>query len=299
MSTVRVIARLDIKGPNLVKGIHLEGLRVLGKPQDFAGKYYLQGVDELIYIDTVASLYGRRNLLETVKKASGNIFIPLTAGGGVRSIDDIRQLLRAGADKAAINTAAIANPALIKEASRVFGSQCIVVSIAAKSRDHGRYEALTDNGREKSGKDVFDWAREAVDLGAGELLITSIDREGTGKGYDLDLVQTIATAVPVPVIACGGAGKKEHCLEVIRQARADAVCASSIFHYFRLQEITSSEHFQEEGNVEFIKSTRGSTQFMDQRMQPIDISDLKHYLVGQGIACRQLQGGGAAYVRVS
>lgn len=290
MAAVRIIARLDIKGPNLVKGIHLEGLRVLGKPEDFASRYYAQGVDELIYIDSVASLYGRQNLLDIVKRASANIFIPLTAGGGVRSIEDIRQLLRAGADKVAINTAAIGNPSLIKEASKVFGSQCIVVSIAAKERGKGRYEAFTDNGREKSGKDVFEWAHQAVDLGAGELLITGIDREGTGKGYDLDLIHTIASAVPVPVIACGGAGKKEHCLEVIRQGSADAVCAASIFHYHRLQELTSADQFQEEGNVEFIKNSRGSVNFMNQRMQPVDISVLKEYLVCNGIVCRQIEG---------
>ena len=288
MPSVRVIARLDIKGPNLVKGIHLEGLRVLGKPEDFAEKYYAQGVDELLYIDVVASLYGRGNLLDIVKRASRNIFVPLTAGGGVRTVDDVRQLLRAGADKVVINTAAIADPALIKEAARVFGSQCIVVSIAAKHRGQGRYEALTDNGREKSGKDVLDWARQAVDLGAGELLITSIDREGTGKGYDTALVRAVAQAVGVPVVACAGAGTKEHFLEVLAQGRADAVCAASIFHYCRLREIIDGSKFLEEGNIEFIKSARGPLNFMNQRMRPVDIPTVKEYLSSQGICCRRI-----------
>lgn len=283
---IRVIPRLDIKGPNLVKGIHLEGLRVLGKPEDFATKYYLQGADELIYIDAVASLYGRENLLEIVRKAVQHIFVPLTAGGGIRTIDDIRNLLRAGADKVAINTAAIHNPEFIKEASRIFGSQCIVVSISAKARGNGKYEALTDNGREKSGKDVFDWVKEAVDLGAGELLITSIDREGTGKGYDIDLIKHIANAVPVPVIACGGAGQLNHFAECITQGQADAVCAASIFHYYRLKEIQSNEDFGDEGNVEFIKQSRGPLDFLKSRMQATDISTLKAYLIKAGIECR-------------
>ncbi len=289
MTSIRIIPRLDIKGPNLVKGIHLEGLRVLGKPEDFATKYYLQGADELIYIDAVASLYGRENLLEIVKKAVQHIFVPLTAGGGIRTIEDIRNLLRAGADKVAVNTAAIHNPGFIKEASKIFGSQCIVVSISAKVRGNGKYEALTDNGREKTGKDVFEWAQEAVDLGAGELLITSIDREGTGKGYDIDLIRNIASKVSVPVIACGGAGQLNHFSECVTQGHADAVCAASIFHYCRLKEIQSSEDFRDEGNIEFIKQGRGTLDFLKNRMQTTDIPTLKAYLAKAGISCRLVE----------
>jgi len=175
MRSFRIIPRLDIKGPNLVKGIHLEGLRVLGKPEDFAFQYYLDGADELLYMDVVASLYGRNNLLEIVRATAEKIFIPLTVGGGIRSIEDIRNLLRAGADKVAINTAAINNPDLIKEAAKTFGSQCIVVSIEAKKKEGGAYEAYTDNGREMTGVEVLSWAKRAVDLGAGEILVTSID----------------------------------------------------------------------------------------------------------------------------
>ena len=197
---VRIIPRLDIKGPNLVKGIHLEGLRVLGKPEKFARHYYEQGADELVYMDVVASLYGRNNLLDIVAKTSREIFIPLTVGGGLRTIKDIQAVLRAGADKVALNTAAIRRPELIREAAKRFGSSTIVISIEAIKKSDGRYEAYTDNGREKTGVDVFDWALKAVELGAGEIMITSIDQEGTGHGFDIALTRKIAEAVNIPVI---------------------------------------------------------------------------------------------------
>lgn len=288
MKTIRIIPRLDVKGPNLVKGVHLEGLRVLGKPEDFAHYYYDNGADELLYMDVVASLYGRQNLLDIVSRAAREIFIPLTAGGGVRGIDDIRSLLRAGADKVAINTAAINNPEIIKQGAEMFGSQCIVVSIEAKSRQADKYEALTDNGREQTGKDVLEWAKEAVDLGAGELLITSIDREGTGKGFDLELVKEISGSVNVPVIACGGAGNKNDFLKVIREGKADAVCAASIFHYFRLEALKSDERFKDEGNIEFLKSNRGTVKYLQSRITPSDISEIKIFLTENGINCRFL-----------
>ena len=180
---VRLIARLDIKGPNLIKGVHLEGLRVLGDPQEYASKYYAQGADELIYIDIVASLYGRSKLPEIVSRTVENIFIPLTVGGGIRNIDDVKELLRAGADKVAINTAAVQRPELISEISRRFGSQCMVLSIEAKKQSDGLWEVYTDSGREKTGIDVVDWAEEGVSKGAGEILLTSIDAEGLGEGF--------------------------------------------------------------------------------------------------------------------
>lgn len=289
MSVIRVIPRLDIKGPNLVKGVHLEGLRVLGKAEHFANKYFQQGADEILYIDTVASLYGRENLLDIVRRSAENIFVPLTAGGGIRTIEDIRSLLRAGADKVAINTGAIHNPRLISESSRMFGAQCIVISICAKHRGKGEYEAWTDNARERSGKNVFDWACEAVNLGAGELLITCIDQEGTGKGYDIDLVRRVADAVPVPVIACGGAGSSQHCLGVVRDGHADALCAASIFHYCELEELQSREQYQEEGNVEFLKRSRDTMGFLKNRLHPINIPDLKVYMQSHGVSCRMLE----------
>jgi cyclase len=227
----RVIARLDIKAPNLVKGIHLEGLRVIGDPAEHAVRYYQQGADELIYIDIVASLYERNNLTDLVKRTASDIFVPLTVGGGVRSVEDVNALLRAGADKVAINTGAVRRPALITEAARSFGSQCIVASIEAKRNQNGSgWEAYTDNGRERTGLDAVEWAKKLVDLGAGELLLTSVDKEGTRKGFDLELVQALGRTLEVPVIACGGAGSIDHVAQAIR-AGADAVAVAALLHY--------------------------------------------------------------------
>lgn len=228
---VRLIARLDIKGPNVVKGVHLEGLRVVGDPAELAARYYREGADELLYMDIVASLYGRNNLLHIVEQAAKDIFIPLTVGGGVRSLEDVRRLLRAGADKIAVNTAAVKNPDFIRQAARSFGSQCVVVSIEAQRRGPGSWEAFTDNGREKTGLDACRWARQAAELGAGELLVTSIDQEGTGKGYDLELTRAIAASVPIPVIACGGAGNPGHVVSAAVEGRADAVAVAGLLHY--------------------------------------------------------------------
>lgn len=232
MSNVRLIARLDVKGPNLVKAVHLEGLRVMGDPQEYARRYYEQGADELIYIDIVASLYGRNNLTEIVRRAAHDVFVPMTVGGGIRSLEDVRELLRAGADKVAINTAAVKRPELVTEVSRRFGSQCMVLSIEAKSQGQGSWEAYTDCGRERSGLDAVDWARRGIELGAGEILITSIDREGTRKGFDIPLVKAIASAVSVPVIASGGYGETRHLAEVVSQG-ADAVAFADALHYDR------------------------------------------------------------------
>lgn len=231
---VRLIARLDIKGPNLIKGIHLEGLRVMGDPQEFARRYYEAGADELVYIDIVASLYGRNNLTEIVKRAARDIFIPMTVGGGVRSVDDAKQLLRAGADKVAVNTAAINRPELVTEISRRFGSQAMVLSIEAKRIGEGRWEAYTDNGRERTGEDVVEWARKGCELGAGEILLTSVDQEGTRKGFDLALVRAVAASVPIPVIASGGMGTTEDLVRVVQEGRADAVAMADVLHYSRL-----------------------------------------------------------------
>jgi cyclase len=242
---VRVIPRLDIKGPNLVKGVHLEGLRILGKPEEFATKYSAEGADELIYIDIVASLYQRNSLLDIVERTAAEIFVPLTVGGGVRTTDDIASLLRAGADKVAVNTAAVARPGFITEAARMFGSQCVVLSIEAKRQGPKLWEAYTDNGRERTGRDVLAWASEGVRLGAGEILVTSVDQEGTGRGYDLELVNAIATEVPVPVIACGGAGSPQDVVDAVRLGKADAVAVARILHYdqFKISEIkTALDH---------------------------------------------------------
>lgn len=234
MKNCRIIARLDIKGPNLIKGIQLEGLRVIGDPQEYARRYYEDGADELIYMDIVASLYGRQNLVDIVRRTAHDVFVPMTVGGGVRSIDDVRELLRAGADKVAINTAAVHRPDLVREVARRFGSQCMVLSIEAKRQDEGKWEVYTDSGRERSGLDVIEWARRGVDLGAGEILVTSIDREGTRKGYDVELTRAIAKSVPVPVIASGGMGTIEHIVEVLTRGEADAAAMADALHYNRV-----------------------------------------------------------------
>lgn len=235
MRNLRLIARLDIKGPNLIKGIHLEGLRVIGSPGEYALRYYVQGIDELIYMDCVASLYGRNHLGDIVRSAAKDIFVPMTVGGGIRSVDDAMNILRAGADKVAVNTAAVANPKLITEISRSFGSQCMVLSIEAKQIGKGKWEVYTDNGRERTGLDVIEWVKRGVGMGAGEVLLTSVDREGTRKGFDVALVKAVTAEVSVPVIASGGMGTPDDLLEVVRIGGADAVAMADILHYKRAE----------------------------------------------------------------
>lgn len=234
MSNLRIIPRLDIKGKNLIKGIRLEGLRVMGDPHEFALRYYQAGADELIYMDIVASLYGRNNLSDIISRAADQVFIPITVGGGIRSVEDVRHILRSGADKVAINTAAIARPELITEVARRFGSQAMVLSIEAKQVAPGKWEAYTDNGRERTGLDVISWARRGVDMGAGELLLTAVDREGTRKGFDIDLIQQVRDAVTIPVIASGGMGTIGHFVEAARMGGADAVAMADVLHYGRM-----------------------------------------------------------------
>jgi len=231
VSFVRVIARLDIKGDNVIKGIHLEGLRVVGQPDDLAQKYYKQGADELIYMDAVASLYERNNILPIVKKAAQNIFIPMTVGGGIRNLENIREVLRHGADKVAVNTAAVNQPKFINDAANMFGSQCIVLSVEAIRREQGMWEVLVDNGREPTGRNVFDWVEEAEERGVGEILVTSVDAEGTEDGFDIELTNAIATKVKVPIIASGGAGEPKHIHSLIEQTDINAFACASILHY--------------------------------------------------------------------
>jgi cyclase len=235
MRNIRLIARLDIKGPNLIKGIHLEGLRVMGSPNEHALRYYQQGADELIYMDCVASLYGRNHLGDIVKAAAKDIFVPMTVGGGIRSVDDATEILRAGADKVAINTAAVANPQLITDIARRFGSQCMVLSIEAKQVGSDRWEVYTDNGRERTGLDVVEWVKRGVVMGAGEILLTSVDKEGTRKGFDVALVKAVSAEVAVPVIASGGMGKPDDLLAVVNEGGADAVAMADILHYKRAE----------------------------------------------------------------
>lgn len=280
MKTVRIIPRLDIKGPNLVKGIHLEGLRVLGKPSDFAKYYYEQGADELMFMDVVASLYERNSLHDIISETAKSIFIPITVGGGLRSISDIKEVLRVGADKVCLNTAAINNPQLIKDASRMFGSSTIVVAIEAIKESNGKYLAYTDNGREHTGVDVFEWAQKVAEFGAGEIVITSVDKEGTGQGYDLDLISRITKLVGIPVIAHGGAGKQDHVVDVLKGGNISSAMISSLFHYHFIKE-NESQVSSLEGNVEFLNQKRSFHTF-----EPCSIEDVKSKLKSNQIDCR-------------
>lgn len=282
MLNIRIIPRLDIKGPNLVKGIHLEGLRVLGKPEDFARYYYENGADELFFQDTVASLYDRNSLHEIITKTAKEIFIPLTVGGGLRTIDDIRNVLRAGADKVAINTAAIKNPHFIKEASLKFGSSTIVVAIEAIKNTDGKYLAFTDNGREYSGLEVVAWAQKAEELGAGEIVITSVDKEGTGEGYDLELIKSVSNAVSIPVIAHGGASSPDDIVRAVQIGNADAVAIASILHYSVMQSFSNiSSDYREEGNISFLSSGK-----IPKKIIPSSLKEIRAALINAQIPTR-------------
>ena len=248
MKNVRLIVRLDIKGSNLIKGVHLEGLRVIGYPNTYAKKYYLQGADELIYMDCVASLYGRNHISGIIKEAVKDIFIPLTVGGGIRSIHDVTEILRAGADKIAINTAAVASPKIITEIAEKFGSQCVVSSIEAKKIGVNEWEVYTDNGRERTGLDVVAWAKICAANGAGEIILTSIDKEGTRKGFDIELVAAVSSAVNIPIIASGGMGKPQDLISVVNEGGANGVAMADILHYGRA-DIASIREFAESSGL--------------------------------------------------
>ena len=232
---IRLVARLEVKGDHLVKGIQLEGLRKLGDPHAFARGYYEAGIDEILYLDIVASLYERNNLSHIVRRTTGDVFIPITVGGGLRSVEDVRGILQQGADKAAINTAAVKDPSLITRVAEAYGSQCMVLSIQAKRRRDGPgWEAYYDNGREHSGLDVVEWAKRGAELGAGEILLTSVDREGLGQGMDHELIWAVTAAVSVPVIAAGGAAGPDD-VALAAGEGASAVALSSLLHYKRME----------------------------------------------------------------
>jgi imidazole glycerol-phosphate synthase subunit HisF len=231
MHPIRIIPRLDIKGSDVVKGIQLEGVRRVGLPGELARKYYAEGADEIIFIDSVASLYGRNSILSVIEDTAKDVFVPLTVGGGLRSVDDIRLALRSGADKVALNTAAVHRPDLIREAAETFGSQCIVLSVQAMKREDQSWEVYTDNARERTHKNISEWIEEAVDKGAGEILLTSINQEGSKRGFDLELYREIYSLVDVPIIACGGAGESGHVVQLIQDECVDAVACAAIFHY--------------------------------------------------------------------
>lgn len=282
MKTVRIIPRLDIKGPNLVKGIHLEGLRVLGKPSDFARYYYEQGADELMFMDVVASLYERNSLHDIISETAKSIFIPITVGGGIRSIVDIKSMLRIGADKVSINTAAIKRPEFIKEASEEFGSSTIVVSIEAIKNSDGKYYAFTDNGREFTGMEVVEWAQKAEYLGAGEIVITSVDKEGTGKGLDLNLTNSILESTSIPVIAHGGIGSMKDVESTLLSSKIDSIAMSSSLHYEAIKNFNMDITERKEGNVDFLLSGKEASTF-----ESFKLSNLKNHLLSKSIYCRK------------
>ena len=227
---MRVIARLDIKNEFVIKGIHLEGLRKVGDPCALAKLYYETGIDEVLFMDALASLYDRNNLFHIIEAACREVFIPITIGGGIRSLADIDQALKSGADKVAINTGAVNNPVIIREASLRYGSQAVVASIEAK-RNGDTWSAYVDNGREPTGKSVLEWAQELEQLGAGELIVTSVDQEGTKKGFDIDLVEQVNNALTIPVIACGGLGNLNHLKDLLNRVTPSAVACASVLHY--------------------------------------------------------------------
>tara|TARA_B100001057_G_scaffold428096_1_gene453300 strand:+ start:21962 stop:22792 length:831 start_codon:yes stop_codon:yes gene_type:complete len=271
----RIISRLDIKEENLVKGIQLEGLRILGDPLYFSKKYYDESIDELIYQDCIASLYGNNNLHTFISKISKQIFIPLTVGGGIRNIDDIKKALYSGADKVAVNTAVIKNINFLKEATEIFGSSTISISIEAVKLEDNEYYCFTESGRNNSGIKVIDWCKRVQDNGAGEIILTMVNKEGTGEGFDLDFLKSVLKISKIPVIAHGGCGKKMDVLNLLDQTNVDGVSISSMFHYFYHQK------YKEYNKLKNVKSINYNNFF-----EGISIVGLKKYLKDNKIEIR-------------
>ncbi len=246
MLAKRIIPCLDVDKGRVVKGVRFLNLRDAGDPVEVALEYEKQLADELVFLDITASAEGRNIMIDVVKRVAENVFMPFTVGGGVRTIEDIRKLLEAGADKVSINTSAVKNPELIREGAKMFGSQCIVVAIDAKRKGNS-WEVYINGGRTPTGIDAIEWSKRVEELGAGEILLTSMDRDGTKEGYDIELTRRVAESVNIPVIASGGAGKKEHFLEVFKEGKADAGLAASLFHFRELSIIELKTYLQSEG----------------------------------------------------
>ena len=238
MNKIRIIARLDVKNEHVIKGIHLEGLRKVGNPNKLAKKYYEEGIDEIVFMDAVAAYYDRNSLSHIIEQACKDVFIPITVGGGIRTIEDIQTALNSGADKVAINTKAIHKPIFIEQASKIFGSQCIVSSLVAKKISDNRWEAYIDNGREPTGKDIVEWAKDVEKLGAGEIMLTSIDKEGTKKGFDIELNRAVSSAVSIPIISSGGMKSSSDAIDLLQNSNVDAIATASTLHY-NLEDIKS------------------------------------------------------------
>jgi cyclase len=242
----RVIPCLDVNAGRVVKGVNFVGLRDAGDPVEIAARYDAEGADEVCFLDITASSDERDLLLHVIEAVAERVFIPLTVGGGVRQVADVRRLLNAGADKVSINTAAVQNPALVREASDIVGCQCIVVAIDAK-KNGASWEVYTHGGRRATGIDAVDWARRVAEAGAGEILLTSMDRDGTRDGFDIALTRAVCDAVPVPVIASGGVGSMDHLAEGVLAGRADAVLAASVFHFGDFTVRQAKEHMRSRG----------------------------------------------------
>ena len=281
MITNRLIARLDVKNNALVKGIHLEGLRVLGNPNSFGERYYYEGIDELIYMDVVASLYNRNSLHDLIKKTAEKIFVPLAVGGGVRTENDVKELLRSGADKVIINTAAVKDPGLIKRLVNRFGSSTIVVAIEAIKDESGEHGVYIDNGREYTGLKVIDWASQVEEYGAGEIILTSVDNEGTGKGLNYELIKEVTSSAGIPVVVHGGVGSVQHLVDGFHLEGINSICVSSMFHY----DLVSRADFGHEnvmGNTAFLKSDKK----LKKNLDSVSIEQCKKELILQGVALR-------------
>ncbi|TGL90227.1 imidazole glycerol phosphate synthase subunit HisF [Leptospira congkakensis] len=238
---MRVIARLDIKNDSVIKGIHLEGLRKVGDPNILAKRYYEDGIDEILLIDSVASLYGRNNLFDVLRKASQEVFVPITIGGGLRNLDDVSFALDSGADKIAINTAAVERPDLIEEIAKKYGSQCVVASIQAKKKNENDWEVYKETGREKTGIRVSEWVKQLESLGAGEILLTSVDKEGTKSGFDKELSKMVNELVNIPVIVSGGFGEREHLVQLKNVVHPSGIAFASVLHYNVFSSLDLSE----------------------------------------------------------
>lgn len=234
MLAKRIIPCLDVRDGKVVKGINFVGIKEVGDPVECAAEYDRQGADEIVFLDITASNEGRGTMLDVVRRTAQKVFVPLTVGGGIRTIDDFRDTLRAGADKVSVNSAAVKNPQLIKEAADIFGCQCVVVAIDAKKCEDGHYTVVINGGRIDMGIDAVEWAKKAEELGAGEILLTSMDTDGVKGGFDLDMLNAVCSVVKIPVIASGGCGKLEHFTEVFEKTNSSAALAASLFHYKEL-----------------------------------------------------------------
>jgi cyclase len=246
MLTKRIIPCLDVKAGRVVKGIQFQNLADIGDPAELARRYELEGADEIVFLDITATIEARKTIHEIARRTAEQLFIPLTIGGGIRTYEDVKATLRAGADKISLNTAAVQNPAVITEASRDFGAQCVVIAIDTK-RDGGKHRVFTHAGSKATGLDTIGWAKKVADLGAGEILLTSIDADGMTNGYDLEVTAAVAEAVPIPVIASGGCGSADHILDVLTKGKADAALAASIFHYGTTTVKAVKDYLREKG----------------------------------------------------